>query len=547
MKRKMKRFLGILLSLAMVLGVMPGMPAYAAEASVTLNASTQTSGVISTTMSAYQGNMLVNGDRYINASSNKVITKIVINKGSLWQFNASTLSVSPGTMSFNGDVLTVNDINSASVTLKKLTGTNVSISSIVVYYDDPIAVTGVTLNPSTTQTISVGGSVAFTATIAPDNAADKKVKWSVTGSAVTLFSDSNCTSPIATGSAISTSTVYAKGTAAGSATVTVTTNDGSKTASYDVTVNKADPTAPTGLTATIGQTLADVTLPNGWTWADSTQNVGNEVSALTFKANFAGDDNYNAVSNVDVTVTVNKPANPATVAGTATVIKGGNTVDLAGNVTKNGAAGDVSYEISGEPGGCSLNGSVLTSGDTTGTVSVNVTVAEDDNYAALTATPITVTINDKGTQTITAENVTASYGDTDKKVNASVTEPTTGGGAISYAVKDGSADYIDVNASTGALTIKKVPADGKAYVIVTAAETSTYTQATKEVTVTINKANAVAATVTANNRTYDGTEKPLVTVTGTPTGGTMQYALGTETAATQPYTTSIPSKTDVGT
>ena len=66
------------------------------------------------------------------------------------------------------------------------------------------------------------------------------------------------------------------------------------------------------------------------------------------------------------------------------------------------------------------------------------------------------------------------------------------------------------------MTIKAVPADGKAYVIVTAAETSTYTQATKEVTVTINKANAVAATVTANNRTYDGTEKPLVTVTGTP-------------------------------
>ena len=62
-----------------------------------------------------------------------------------------------------------------------------------------------------------------------------------------------------------------------------------------------------------------------------------------------------------------------------------------------------------------------------------------------------------------------------------------------------------------------------------------------------DKESAIPATVTANNRTYDGTEKPLVTVTGTPTGGEMQYALGTATEATEQYTTSIPAKTDAGT
>ncbi|MBP0955301.1 MAG: InlB B-repeat-containing protein, partial [Oscillospiraceae bacterium] len=46
---------------------------------------------------------------------------------------------------------------------------------------------------------------------------------------------------------------------------------------------------------------------------------------------------------------------------------------------------------------------------------------------------------------------------------------------------------------------------------------------------------------------YDGTEKPLVTVTGTPTGGEMQYALGTATEATEQYTTSIPTATEAGT
>jgi len=60
------------------------------------------------------------------------------------------------------------------------------------------------------------------------------------------------------------------------------------------------------------------------------------------------------------------------------------------------------------------------------------------------------------------------------------------------------------------------------------------------------KPMAVPATVTANNRTYDGTEKPLVTA-GEASGGEMQYALGTATKATEPYTTSIPAKTEAGT
>ena len=63
---------------------------------------------------------------------------------------------------------------------------------------------------------------------------------------------------------------------------------------------------------------------------------------------------------------------------------------------------------------------------------------------------------------------------------------------------------------------------------------------------TIAKADSVAAIVTANNRIYDETEKPLVTVTGEATGGTMQYALGTAAEATEQYTTSIPAKTDAG-
>ena len=98
---------------------------------------------------------------------------------------------------------------------------------------------------------------------------------------------------------------------------------------------------------------------------------------------------------------------------------------------------------------------------------------------------IKLVIVDKDTQTITASDVTATYGDTGKKVTASL---TTGNGTLSYAVKSGS-DVIDVDAATGALTTKKA---GTAVVTVTASETNTggtdnkgYAKATKEVTVTI--------------------------------------------------------------
>ncbi len=295
---------------------------------------------------------------------------------------------------------------------------------------------------------------------------------------------------------VGTYTVYYQVTANGYTEV----NDSST-----VTISKATPsyTVPSGLTATYGQTLADVSLPEGWSWKDSTQSVGN-AGSNSFQAVFTPADtgNYHVVNDVDVTVAVEKAANPATVAGTATVIKGGNTLDLSANVTMNGATGAVGYELSDNAPGCTLSGSILTTGENTGSVTVNVTVAADANYNALAATPITVTVTDKLTQTISAENMTLTYGDTGKSVSASVTDPATGGGAIRYAVKTGSEDTIGVNAETGALTVIKA---GTATVIVTAAETMTHAQATRELTVTVNKANPSETAPTGLTATYGDT------------------------------------------
>lgn len=335
-----------------------------------------------------------------------------------------------------------------------------------------------------------------------------------------------------------------------------TEEDNKATASVGYTIAKADPVAnaPTGVTATYGQTLADVRLsnpsgntPGTWVWdADTATKVGNAGSNM-FAADFtpADSDNYNAVAGVEVTITVGKAENPATVEGTAVVPKGGHTVDLKDNVKLNGAAGDVTYAISGEAKGCALKGSVLTSGAEEGTVSVNVMVAADDNYKALAAKIINVTVVGKAVPTISANDLTVTYGDKGKSVKAT----TSGDGAISYAVEPGSGDYIEVNASTGVLTVRKVPEDGKAYVIAAAAETDDYASVATKVRVYIMKAASVPAAVTANDMVFDGTERDLVTVTGEAKGGEMQYALGRDgaLAPTTGWSASVPKGTESGT
>ena len=120
----------------------------------------------------------------------------------------------------------------------------------------------------------------------------------------------------------------------------------------------------------------------------------------------------------------------------------------------------------------------------------------------------TLTIMPKETQVIAADDVNAVYGDTDKSVSARVTAPDTGTGAISYAVKKGG-DCIDVDAATGALTIKKL---GTAIVTVTASETATCAQATRDVTVRVGiDISKAKVTLAKTSYTYNSkAKKPAV-------------------------------------
>ena len=133
-----------------------------------------------------------------------------------------------------------------------------------------------------------------------------------------------------------------------------------------------------------------------------------------------------------------------------------------------------------------------------------------------------------------------------KKPLVTVDDSTLVGGTMKYAIGNDSIN--EPEASSYADALPNGTNAGVYYVWCKAVGNENYNDSeAKPVTVTIGNANAVAASVTPNNRIFDGTEKPLVTIAGEPTGGTMQYALGTATEATEPYTASIPAKTDAGT
>ncbi len=110
-----------------------------------------------------------------------------------------------------------------------------------------------------------------------------------------------------------------KGTNAGTYTATVALNDkvnyewadgSNEDLSLPWTIGKATPTpaTPTGLTATVGQTLANVPLPTGWAWATPTDLVG-AAGTQTHKAKYTPSDlnNYETLTNVNVNVNVTTP------------------------------------------------------------------------------------------------------------------------------------------------------------------------------------------------------------------------------------------------
>ena len=111
---------------------------------------------------------------------------------------------------------------------------NVTEKTVNVYYNDKVvSVTGVSLNESSI-TLDVGGSKTLAATVTPDSATNKKVRWTSDNETVATVSEDGVVTAVAGGTAV----------------ITATTHDGLFTATCTVTVNAPD-AAPTITTDTL--------------------------------------------------------------------------------------------------------------------------------------------------------------------------------------------------------------------------------------------------------------------------------------------------------
>ncbi len=178
-----------------------------------------------------------------------------------------------------------------------------------------VSVTGVTLNKTSTS-IQVGGTETLTATVSPKDAANKKVTWKSSNAAIASV-DANG---------------KVTGVKAGEATITVTTEDGGKTATCKVTVsdkeikvtgvtlNKTALTLNIGANETLSATVAPADATNKKvTWKSS------DAAVASVDAN--GKVTGVAAGEATITVTTEDGAKTATCKVTVTIPVTGVTLN----------------------------------------------------------------------------------------------------------------------------------------------------------------------------------------------------------------------------
>jgi uncharacterized protein YjdB len=333
----------------------------------------------------------------------------------------STLQLSAILSPLNPSVTTVTWLSSntsvASVTAGLVTplaagSTIITVTSVdggfkdyctVTVTSSAVSVTGASLNKSRT-TLSVGSTEELVASVLPSNATNTNVTWAT--------SDSSKVSVTSSGTIT--------GVAAGTATITVTSSDGSKTATCDVTVyattysvssislNKSSTTVLKGNTETLYVTFNPVFATNQditWISSDSTKVIVSEGGLITGVDDgtatvtaTSGDGNKTATCSVTVTST----ASPVTgislsLSKTTALIVPGGCEQLTAVITPSGATNQNLVWASADTGKVTVDQTGLIKGVAVTSSAVNVTVTSvDGSYFASCAVTVSNTPNDWG-------------------------------------------------------------------------------------------------------------------------------------------------------
>ena len=183
------------------------------------------------------------------------------------------------------------------------------ISEIVFTIESTVNVTGITLDKTEASMIVGGETLTLTPTVLPAEATDKSVTWSSSNEAVATVSNDGVVTAVA----------------AGTATITVTTTDGAKTATCAVTV--AAPAAST-YTVTLKEGTEDAT---SWTIAPAEATTTGVEAGTEVKATYGGTKKVKSVKAV-------KKAAAARTAAEATAEDIGKLIGADGNIYDDAAA-----------------------------------------------------------------------------------------------------------------------------------------------------------------------------------------------------------------
>jgi uncharacterized protein YjdB len=165
------------------------------------------------------GVSITTGTITLDVNAAQTLTAIIApgnatNKNVIWSSNNNTIA----TVSATG-VVTAKAAGTAIITATTEDGAKTTICTVTVNNLPQVAVTGVNIS-AVTATLEINGTKQLTATITPSNAANKNITWSSANSAVATVSANGLVTAISAGTAV----------------ITATSEDGSKTAICTVTV-----------------------------------------------------------------------------------------------------------------------------------------------------------------------------------------------------------------------------------------------------------------------------------------------------------------------
>ena len=275
----------------------------------------------------------------------------------------------------------------------RLAGTSTVVNSITLTIGSagPVAVTGVSLNKTSTS-IEQGGEEQLTATVAPSNADNQNVSWSSNAPTIASVDQTGKVSALSPGTA----------------TITVTTEDGNHTASCTVTVTA--PAAPIPVTAinlnkstatiyvgstetlTVSYTPGDANTGKAVNWTSNNTGVATVDANGTVTAVAVGTAVITATSTTDasinasctVTVDVAHPTGVTLNKSSLNLQIGGNETLTATVVPANASDKSVTWSSSNTNVATVSNGKV--SGVAAGTATITVTTVDGNKTATCTVT-----------------------------------------------------------------------------------------------------------------------------------------------------------------